>query len=717
MIHVSSMRLSLVAAAISLIALQANGQDFNKIPRAWKWLDNKKVAFSYDGSFTDFDAFAVDAASHKVVKGIKAPAKYTTFPVNPEGAVNLTYSPDSSKLAFTRDNDLYVYDIQTDSELRLTYDGSETILNGYASWVYYEEILGRPSRYKAFWWSPDSRKIGFYRFDNKNVIVFPIFSPFGQDGSLRNTRYPKAGESNPEVKIGIVTIPELNDNALPKTVWADFDEKDDQYFGIPFWGADSKDMFIAREPRIQNTLDLYRVSATDGSKSHIYHEEYKTWLDWIDGMLFTDNGLYMARSFETGWQQIYFLSYDGKTLKRLTDGPNWRISLKYADKKGNVFFTACRDASVRHCLYEVNAEGEIKALTDTSLTVSDVTFAPDGKHFIASVSNFTTPTQIRLYETANASQARNRGRHTSSFLVADLKGPSYNAGNYALAKLVHIENDGLRLPAYIVYPKNFDPTKKYPVHVDIYGGPDNPLVRDRWIQPNSSNQWWSDNGIIEVTADCRAAGHNGREGMDQVYKHLNNKELDDFKAWAHYLQSLPYVKADKIGVEGFSFGGTMTTMLLFTASDCFHYGIAGGGVYDWSLYDTHYAERFMETPQTNPDGYRDSRVINYVSGYPVSYNPDRNSAGKIGSGSTAITDEQRNNRNDIEPVMLKITHGTGDDNVHFQNTLQLIDEMQKQGKKFEFMIYPDGMHGYRGYQGAHFQSANREFWLKYLCED
>ena len=180
-----------------------------------------------------------------------------------------------------------------------------------------------------------------------------------------------------------------------------------------------------------------------------------------------------------------------------------------------------------------------------------------------------------------------------------------------------------------------------------------------------------------------------------IYKHLNNKEIEDFVAWADYFRGLPYVLQDKIGVEGFSFGGTMTTMLLFTASEYFHYGIAGGGVYDWALYDTHYTERFMETPETNPDGYHNSRVINYVDKYPVKYEDNM-------SGET-------------EPVMLKLTHGTGDDNVHFQNTLQLIDEMQKQGKKFELMVYPDGMHGYRGYQGSHFQSATHEFWLKYLC--
>ena len=669
----------------TVMAFSAGAQEFNRIPSRWKWLSDDVVTFTYDGTYTDEQSFAVRAKDCKSMGRIPAPERYSDFPVHPEGAVNLTFSPDSSMLAFTRNNDLYVYDIASGKERRLTNDGSELILNGYASWVYYEEIFGRPSRYRAFWWSPDSKKIGFYRFDNTAVPMFPIYSAAGQDGTLRNTRYPKAGEPNPEVKIGII---DLNKEGI---VWADFDEKEDQYFGTPFWGADSQEFFIAREPRIQNTLDLYSVSATDGSKKHIYHEEYKTWLDWINGMLFTDKGLYMARSFETGWQQIYFLSYDGQ-LRRLTDGPNWRISLLRADaRKGDVYFTACRDASVRECLYKVNAKGQITALTDTSMNVSGVSFSPDGKYFAAALSNFTTPTQIRVCLSSDG----------NGQVVADKKGPDYDASKYALPQLIYITVDnGLKLPAYIVYPKNFDPSRKYPVHVDIYGGPDTPLVKDFWMQPSSRNQWWSDNDIIEVTADCRAAGHNGRAGLDMVYKHLNTYEVQDFISWAKYLKSLPYVDGDKIGVEGFSFGGTMTCMLLFTAPEYFHYGIAGGGVYDWILYDTHYTERFMETPQTNPEGYRDSKVIKYVPEYPVVYD--------AASAAAAETGE-------IEPIMLKITHGTGDDNVHFQSTLQLIDALHQHNKKFEFMIYPDGMHGYHGYQGNHFLNSNREFWLKYLC--
>ena len=580
--------------------------------------------------------------------------------------MNPTFSPDSTYIAFTRDNDLWVKEAATGMEVRLTFDGTETIMNGYASWVYYEEIFGRPSKYRAFWWSPDSKTIAFYRFDDTKVPMFPIYSPFGQDGTLRRTHYPKAGERNPEVRIGFVPA------AGGTVTWADFNEHEDQYFGTPFWGADSKTLFVSREPRIQNTLDLYAVSAETGSKRQIYHEEVSTWLDWIDGMLFTEKGLYMVRSFETQWQQIYFLSYDGLTLKRLTDGPNWRIQLLRAEKNGTVYFLAERDSHVRKNLYKVDKKGRITPLSDLTMNVLSAEFSEDGKHFKAMESNLKTPWQLREYDL--------KGHY--KVLEAAEKPENFRSG-----ELVSIEVDGLELPGIIYYPDGFDPGKKYPVHVDIYGGPDTPLVHDRWTVP-SRYQWFRENGIIELIADCRAAGHNGRAGLDDIYKRLATVEVDDFVEWAKWLRTLPYVNPEKIGVEGFSFGGTMTALLVTTSSDYYPYGVAGGGVYDWMLYDTHYTERFMSTPQDNPDGYRDTRVIDRIKDYPGKYGSDK--------------------------VMLKLTHGTGDDNVHFQNTLQLMDALQKQGSAFEFMIYPDGMHGYRGYQGAHDTAATHEFWLRYL---
>ena len=815
---------------MAALALSASAQAFKDVPRDWKWLDSKEVIFTYDGTFADSSAFVVEAKTGKTRTGVSAPAKYAEFPVQPEGAVNLTYSPDSTKLAFTRNNDLYVVDIASGKEQRLTFDGTELILNGYASWVYFEEILGRPSRYKAFWWSPDSKKIGFYKFDNTQVPLFPIYSAFAKNyagdpshptaapamsqspkvtnlgigGSLSETRYPKCGQTNPEVKIGIVDISDLGLEANvksdgsyrfePQIVWADFDPTVDQYFGIPFWGADSQEFFIARMPRLQNTLDLYSVNVKDGSKTHIYNETYKTWIDWMDQVEFTEKGLYMVRNFETGWQQIYFLSYDGKEFRRLTDGTNWTVSiLKVDEAKGDVYFTAKRDATVRQAVYKVDSKGVITALTDPAYNAAGVKFSPDGKYFVASYSNVTTPTKVAVFQTSgggvvsaghcgNIAEANLRGPveqklrkgvyGLKGMVVADAATSGYDPADYALGQLVHMTTpDGFTLPGMIVYPKNFDPAKKYPVHVDIYGGPDTPVVRDRWTTPAEANQWWSENGIIQIWVDPRAGGHNGREGLDMIYRQLTVNEVKDFIAWAGWLKSQPYVIADKIGVEGFSFGGTMTSMLLMQAPDSFHYGVAGGGVYDWALYDTHYTERYMDTPQNNPEGYKISRALEYVAGYPAVYGAAGAAASAGGSGSAAAGGSASAAAASlpaaggsvaggadaggaasssvggsgsaaaggaaassvggsgsaaaggssapaagpaVDPVMLKITHGTGDDNVHHQNTLLLIDALQKAGKKFDFMIYPDGMHGYRGYQGTHFLNANREFWLRHL---
>ena len=661
------------AAAAVLVTLPAFSQS---VPADCRWLDGNRLALQdYNGAYTH----VVD------VRTGKQTPMTSTFSVETEPGTafsdptlqNWTESPDGSWAAYTRDGNLYTFRKADGEVIQRTFDGSETVYNGWASWVYYEEIFGRPSQYRAFWWSPDSRKLAFYRFDDTEVPMFPIYSPFGQDGTLRRTHYPKAGERNPEVRIAFL---DLESGAL---TWADFDPAQDQYFGTPFWRDDSSVLYVPWEPRIQNTLELFAVNPADGSKQSIYHEEVETWLNWPEDMLFTDKGLYMVRDFETGWQQVYFLSYDGRTFRRLTDGDNWRISLLRAEKDGSVYFTAERNSHVRSTLYKVSASGKITALTDPSLHVQKVSISPDGKYFAAWLSSLSTPMQCWVAETRRGQLGK------GAYRIAGEDPSAYD--DDSLGHIVTMTtSDGLELPGVMYLPGNFDPTRQYPVHVDIYGGPDTPMVYDRWVSPRRY-AWFTSHGIIELVADCRAAGHNGREGLDRIYKHLNTVEVQDFIEWAKYLQSLPFVKADKIGVEGFSFGGTMTAMLLLTASDYYRYGIAGGGVYDWNLYDSHYTERFMSTPRDNPDGYRDSRVIGHVDAYPVR-------ADRPADGS----------------VMLKLTHGTGDDNVHFQNTLQLIDALQRVPAAFELMIYPDGMHGYRGAQGYHSTLTDYAFWAKYL---
>ena len=590
--------------------------------------------------------------------------------------MNPTPSPDSTMVAFTRGNDLWVRHLADSSETRLTFDGSELILNGYASWVYYEEIFGRQTEYKAFWWSPDSRSIAYYRFDNSEVPVFPIFSPFGQNGSLSLTRYPNAGQTNPSVRVGVVEL------SSAETTWADFDYSQDQYFGSPFWSPDSRELFVPREPRRQNTLELFAVSASDGSLREVYREEYPTWVEWIDDMLFTDDGFYMARNFETGWEQIYFLGYDG-SLTRLTDGENWDIRLLRTDGKGRVWFTAKRDSRLHPALYLLDRKGRVTALTDPELYVEGVQFSEDGKSFTAYVSTARIP-KLRISGRSDRFDCEPLPQETETSAEGGAPAP--------YPEIVKIENDGFELYALMSLPEDFDPSRKYPVVMQLYGGPGTPYVRDIWKNRDASDEWCYRNGVIYIVCDPRSSGENGREGMDQAFRRMTVIELEDYIAWAEWLQSLPYVDGSRIGVKGFSFGGTTTAMLVLRYPQYFRCGIAGGGVYDWTLYDSHYTERFMDTPQANPEGYAAASVIDWVPRI-------------FGEGD---------GRKLPLPGALRLTHGTGDDNVHYQNTLLLMDALQKAGVQFELMLYPDGMHGYRGYQGEHDKAAEADFWTRWL---
>ena len=595
-----------------------------------------------------------------------------------KGWVNPTWSPDSTKIAFTLNNDLYSIDVRTKHVVRHTYDGSDLILNGYASWVYYEEIFGRPSRYRAFWWSPDSKVIAYYRFDNSQVPMFPIYSAKGKHGSLNQTRYPETGDPNPEVKVGFVSV------EGGETVWADFDPKQDQYFGTPFWSGDGTKLMVSWMDRAQDNLKLYSVTPQTGGKTLVYTEHQDCWIDWMEDMLFTKEGIYIVRDF-TGWQQIYFLSYDGKKFEQLTTGNNWSVQLLKVDKK-HLYFTAKRESTTRVDIYRLNLRNKaIQRLSYGPYHFASAMVSDDGKYVSALVSNYQTPTQLVVI-TVPASGNVVPAKHVR--VVYDSKGEKFDDYAVAMPELVTVyTRDGRTLPASVIWPVDFHKNRRYPVKVNIYGGPDNPQVREGWRGVTMSTQWWANHGVIQVTLDNRAGGHFGKKGVEAVYRELGTLELQDFCDGIDYFRKMSFVDEDKIGVEGFSFGGTMTALCVTEGNEHFQYGIAGGGVYDWGLYDTHYAERYMDRPQDNPKGYERSRVM-----------------GRVGNYKGDATN------------MLRITHGTGDDNVHFQNTLQLIDQLQRDHKDFELMIYPDGMHGYRGDQGMHSSMQDYKFWYRYLLD-
>lgn len=664
--------------AVITIAIFASsviyGQAVKSIARPVGWKDNstvllsgnrdmKRISFEYDtktGQLHEVAAEGKDLEHYKLIK---------------KGDKNPTISPDGKMIALTRNNDLYVIEIASGIEKRYTFDGSSLIKNGYASWVYYEEIFGRLSEYRAFWWSPDSKKLAFYRFDDTNVPMFPIFNFSGQHGSVAETRYPKAGDPNPEVKIAIIDI------LSGKTIWADFDSKEDQYFGMPVWRPDSEALLIQWMNRDQNDFRLYSFSASSGSKTQIYRENQPTWIEWIEEYKTGKQGLYFVRDFDL-WEQIYYVDYNGGTLHKLTNGNFWGTKLlELNEDLCSIYFTSRGETSVRNDVYFLKWKSNFQVESVKKTSVGDfnytsVVFSPDKRQFAAIISNLKTPSASVVVNSGMLKQIESSIGEDSLF--------------NALPKsdlMFLITSDGFKLPASIIWPLNMDRSKRYPVLFYIYGGPNSSSVMDTWKTPSGNILQLARDGVIQVTVDNRASGHCGKKGINYVFRDLGNYEIQDYILWAKYLKAFPFIDGSRFGITGFSFGGTITALALTEGADYFRFGLAGGGVYDWALYDSHYTERYMDTPQSNPEGYKHSSVTGKASLY-----------------------------RDNDGAILYLTHGTGDDNVHLQNTMQLIDALQKEGKHFELMVYPGGMHGYRGYQNNHANNEELMFWRRTLLD-
>ncbi len=584
---------------------------------------------------------------------------------------NPTLSPDNQWVAFTRNNDLYAVRIADRKEVRYTTDGSDLILNGWASWVYYEEILGRATRYRSFWWSPDSKKLAFFRCDDTNVPMFPIYNSEGQHGFLEETRYPKAGDPNPKVRVGIVAVEGGG------VAWADFNENDDQYFGQPYWRNDGSALIVQWMNRDQNNLKLYDINPATGEKTALYDEKQLTWIDWIDGLTWLPDGFLLVRDFD-GWEHIYYHNNDGSLKKKLTAGTPWGTRIEGVDVKSKtVYYSSNAEVSTRRDLYSVRLDGT----RQTRLTFGDyshnIQLSPDYKQFLTSYSNVSTPTRLALVDIKSGKVKQ----------LADSKDAAFDSYELALPEMAWLEtSDGFKLPGTIIWPLNLDPAKKYPVIISIYGGPNAGSVTDAWRPVSAGNQWWALEGVIQVNIDHRGSGKCGKKGMDYMHRNLGKWEMEDYIAWVKYLLQKPYVDANKIGINGGSYGGYVTAFALTYGSEYFKYGIASFAVTDWSLYDSHYTERFMDSPADNPEGYRFNSVMTHADKY------------KGGQGGS----------------MLRIVHGTMDDNVHLQNSIQLVDRLQNLDKEFELMLYPGERHGWRGPKSIHSQNDAYRFWYRNL---
>lgn len=591
-------------------------------------------------------------------------------------ARNITLSPDKKWAAYTKpDNNLYVTEVETKKEIQLTKDGSETILNGYASWVYYEEILGRGSRYKAFWWSPNSKHICYMRFDDAEVPVFPIYWSDGQHGRLENERYPKSGDKNPEVKMGIVSL----DNPA-QTIWADFNAKDDQYFGAPLW-TPLNQLWIQWMNRGQDTLIVYNTNLATGTKTVVYEETQKTWIDLDEGNrieFLADGKTFILKSDKDGWENLYLHDEKGKMVNNITNGNFWGTNIIHVDEKTKtVYFRARKENSARFDFYKTGLNGKgLTRLSFGEFSHDQINLSPKGKYFITTYSNTSTPATMSLVDS--------KGKIIRE--IGNAKGKEFDT--YALPKveLTRVKStDGLfDLPVLITYPVNYDPAKKYPVLINIYGGPNAGTVYDRWRPIGGATQWWAQEGMIQVAFDNRSSGHFGKIGLNYIHRQLGKYEIEDYMACGKWLRNQPWVDSSRIAITGGSFGGYMTCMALTYGADIFTHGIATASVTDWHLYDTHYTERFMDTPQENPEGYKNTSVMTYADKYKG---------------------------------LLRIVHGTSDDNVHMQNSIQLVNKLEEAKKHFEFMLYPGERHGIGGNsanKAQHNRSETFAFYYQYL---
>lgn len=566
----------------------------------------------------------------------------------PQEEVGESFSPDGKMVSFVRDNNLYVEDLAMQRRERaLTTDGAPKILNGRLDWVYQEELYGRGD-FAAYWWSPDSSTIAYLRFDEGPVPEFTVVDHIPYDQKVEETPYPKAGDPNPIVKLGIVNA------AGGPTRWVDTYKYQpaDLLIGRVSWTPDSRKVVYQAQNREQTFLDLNTANIVDGSSANLLHESSKAWVALNDTPFWLNDGSFLWTSERSGWEHLYHYSADGKLLKQITNG-NWEIRSVDGvdDSAGYVYFTATEHSHIAPHLYRVKLDGS--DLTRLTMTEGShrVEFSPTNNYFVDTWSNVNTPTQMRLYDT--------RGklvRVISENPVNALK--DFKLGNVQLLQVK--TRDGFPMEAMMIKPPDFDPDKKYPVMSFTYGGPHAPQVHDSW---GSTTYMWhqllAQKGYIIWVCDNRTASGKGLESTWDVYKNFGELELRDIEDGLSWLKTQPYVDGSRIGLWGWSYGGYMTSYAL-THSQSFKLGIAGGTVSDWRNYDSIYTERYMLTPQNNPEGYKKSSPVNAAK--------------------------------DLHGKLLLI-HGAIDDNVHLANTIQFAYELQKAGKQFELMVYPKSRHG------------------------
>jgi len=606
-------------------------------------------------------------------------SKYLIWQINNKTAVALRttgkqrlaeFSPDGNKIAFVANNNLYYKDLLSGKETSVTTDGeTNKIINGAADWVYEEEFEFS----KAFFWSPDGLSIAYYRFDESNVKEFGMDIYGNLYPDTYKFKYPKAGEDNSIVDVYIYNIIS-GQNILVNT-----GPEIDQYIPRIQWTNNPGKLSVLKMNRLQNKQELLIADALTGETQTIYKEENKYYIDLTDFILYftKDNKSFIISNETSGYKHLYQYSLiDGKLINPITLG-NWEVTgLSGVDEKqGKVYFMAAYSSPLNRDLCSANINGKgFKVLTEQKGS-NEVHFSNTFKYYIHTWSDANNP-PLSGIKHINGKTIK---------VLKDNKNLYDNTKDYKFQPIEFINfktEQGHDLNASILKPPHFDKTKKYPVIFDIYGGPGHQAVLNEWSYMSVWHQYMAVQGYIIVSIDNRGTGGRGEEFKKCTYMQLGKLETEDQIAAAEYFGGLPYVDKSRIGIWGWSFGGYLTLLSMTKGADYFTTGVAVAPVTNWRYYDNIYTERFMRTPQENGKGYDDNSPINHVK--------------------------------KLKGKML-IVHGTADDNVHYQNTMDIVSELVRYNKQFEMQIYPNKNHGiYGGYTRLHLFTRITDFFLKNL---
>ena len=578
------------------------------------------------------------------------------------------FSPDGGRIAFVRSFDLHVIEIATGRETRLTEGGQKNVtLNGATDWVYGDEVWN--NRPEGFWWSPDSSRIAYYHFDETPVAVHPLVD----DESVIWQRYPKAGDQNPRVTIGVVDL------ATRRTTWLDTGDSD-SYLARVAWRPRGGAVAVQRLNRDQNRLDLLTCDAASGVCTTLLTETWPTWINLRRDFRFLPDGGFLWGSERSGWRRLYLYAADG-TLVRPVTPEGWSVtSLDAVAEDGSWavvtgFLTAEMGPLDRKVArLRIDAEGW-QPLTPEPGTHRAIV-SPKTGAWVHGWSNADTPAREAVLPAAGGGPVSLPSRP-----------PSFDPAQLPKWEFFTIPGpDGSRLPARLLRPARFDPSRRYPVIVSLYGGPGSQWVENAW-NPRGSSVWhkmMAERGFAIFTVDNQSSVFFGKAGEDRDYRRLGVVSLAAQLAGVDYLKSLPWVDASRLGLWGWSAGGTNTLYCVLNRPGVWKAAVAGAPVTDWRLYDTFWTERTLDRPQDNPAGYRDSSPVTYAANLA-----DR----------------------------LLIVHGLADEVVHAQNTIVMSGELIKAGRPFEQALYPGQGHLLRYGSLAHFYARMAEFFERELCTD